>query len=184
INEDRTPSGGVRNITVQWSLIAEGLNLSNHSKGPHRYGSLRRAIGGLTLHHNLWAHNDARNPRLGDNYGREPWPIFDVRNNVMYDYGKTCSGLTGDHLSANYVNNYIRPGPSSERKKGIIVLADTAAVTYYLRGNVVEGQPQWTADNSLLFDKNEVKGRKLWTVVERPFDAPPVTTTTAEQALR
>ncbi|MBV9084915.1 MAG: hypothetical protein JOZ62_19730, partial [Acidobacteriaceae bacterium] len=96
IDEDLSPSGGIRDVTVQWSLIAEGLNYSIHHKGPHGYGSLVRAIGGVSLHHNLWAHNTARNPRLGDNYGKPPYPLFDVRNNVMYDYGKICSGWTGD----------------------------------------------------------------------------------------
>src|SRR6185436_5231420 len=32
IDEGLSPSGGVRNITVQWSIIAEGLNRSIHSK--------------------------------------------------------------------------------------------------------------------------------------------------------
>ena len=48
--------------------------------------------------------------------------MFDVRNNVMYDYGKSCSVLTGDHLSANYVANYIHPEPRSARKKGAVLM--------------------------------------------------------------
>lgn len=51
-----------------------------------------------------------------------------MRNNVIYDYGGIASGMTGDHLSANYVANYIRPGPSSNTTRGPIVLTDTAAV--------------------------------------------------------
>lgn len=184
IDEDLSPSGNIHNITVQWCLIAEGLNRSIHAKGAHGYGSLVRATGGVTLHHNLWAHNEERSPRLGDNYLRPPYPVFDVRNNVMYDWGKICSGMTGDHISANYTDNYIRPGPSSNLKRGIIVLTDTADVRYYLSGNVVEGRPAWTADNVLLFDRKEFNGRKLFATVERPFEAPPVHTTDAEEALR
>jgi hypothetical protein len=41
-----------------------------------------------------------------------------------------------------------------------------------------------SADNLLLFSRNEVDGRKLWTAVARPFEAPAVRTTTAEDALR
>src|SRR5215471_8426758 len=135
IDENLSPSGSISNITVQWCIISEALNHSIHHKGPHGYGSLVRAVGGVSLHHNLWAHNAARNPRLGDNYGAPPWPTFDVRNNVIYDYGGIASGMTGDHLSANYVGNYIRPGPSSDTKRGPIVLTDTADVTYYVYGN-------------------------------------------------
>ncbi len=184
IDENLSPSGAIRNITVQWSLIAEALNRSLHSKGAHGYGSLVRAAGGVTLHHNLWAHNSARNPRLGDNYGNPPWPVFDVRNNVIYDYGDMASGMTGDHLSANYVANYVRPGPSSDRKRGIIVFTDTAATSYFVRNNVVDGRPDWTQDNTLLFDRTSIGGRRLVTLAPEPFDVPPVRTTGADEALR
>ena len=179
IDECLSPSGAISNVTVQWCLIAEGLNRSIHSKGSHGYGSLVRSVGGLTLHHNLWAHNEQRSPRLGDNYGRGTPPVFDVRNNVMYDRGKLCSGWTGDHLSVNYVNNYIRPGPSSSFAERIIALLDTAAATYFVSGNVVDGHADWTANNLLLFNKP-----KLFTAVDKPFAAPPVHATTAEQAFR
>lgn len=182
IDEDLSPSGNIHNITVQWSLIAEGLNNSIHHKGPHGYGSLVRAAGGLTLHHNLWAHNSARNPRLGDNYGHPPFPQFDVRNNVMYDYGLVCSGWTGDHLKANYMNNYIRPGPSSTTQQNIIGLLNTADVTYYVHGNVVDGHPQWTANNELLFTGQRPPAPARFALADHPFDAPPVRTTSAEQA--
>ena len=79
------------------ALVAEALNKSHHAKGEHGYGSLVRAVGGVSLHHNLWAHNIARNPRLGDNYGKPPFPTFDVRNNVIYDYGEIAE-MTGVSL--------------------------------------------------------------------------------------
>jgi hypothetical protein len=184
VDESLSLSSDVADVTVQWCLIAEALNRSVHRKGPHGYGSLVRATGGVTLHHDLWAHNDARNPRLGDNYGRPPWPLFDVRNNVIYDYGGIASGMTGDNLRANYVGNYVRPGPSSDTKRGVVVLTDTAAVSYYVAGNVVEGRPEVTADNRLLFDRVEAGGRRLVTLFDRPFDAPPVRTVDAAEALR
>ncbi|HSD27428.1 MAG TPA: pectate lyase, partial [Vicinamibacteria bacterium] len=179
VDESLSLGGDVRDVTVQWCLIAEALNRSVHRKGPHGYGSLMRASGGVTLHHNLWAHNAARNPRLGDDYGRPPWPLFDVRNNVVYDYGGIASGMTGDNLRANYVGNYVRPGPSSDRSRGIVVLTETADVSYHVAGNEVEGRPGVTADNRLLFDRAEAGGRRLVTLVAEPFDAPPVRTSGA-----
>jgi hypothetical protein len=184
VDESLSLAGDVADVTVQWCLIAEALDRSVHRKGRHGYGSLVRAAGGVSLHHNLWAHNAARNPRLGDNYGRPPWPVFDVRNNVIYDYGRIASGLTGDRLSANYVANLVRPGPSSDTTRGIIVLTETAAVSYHVAGNVVEGRPDVTADNRLLFERVEAAGRRLVTLLERPFDTPPVRTTDAAAALR
>ena len=65
---------------------------------------------------------EARNPRLGDNYGRDGHnPSFDVRNNVIYNYGGTASGLTQGKFTANYVANYLRPGPSSRARTPITV---------------------------------------------------------------
>ncbi len=70
---DETLSIGSRDrvidaVTVQWSIIAESLNLSTHSKGDHGYGSLVRGNRGarLTFHHNLWAAHRARMPRPGN----------------------------------------------------------------------------------------------------------------------
>lgn len=182
-DEGLSLAGDARDVTVQWSLIAEALNRSVHHKGAHGYGSLVRANGGVTLHHNLWAHNEARNPRLGDDYLRPPIPTFDVRNNVIYDYGQICSGMTGDRLSANYVANYIRPGPSSRKGRGVIVLTDTAAVAFHVAGNLVEGEEP-PADGERLFDRVEAAGRSLVTLAEKPFEAPPVRTTSAADALR
>ena len=104
VDENLSPSGAIRDVTVQWSIISEGLNRSVHAKGAHGYGSLTRASGGLTLHHNLWAHNASRNPRLGCNYGRPPFPRFDVRNNVIYNAGGP--NVAGDTFEANYIANY------------------------------------------------------------------------------
>ena len=183
VDEALSPSGGIRDVTVQWCIIAEGLNNSVHHKGRHGYGSLVRAIGGLTLHHNLWAHNNARNPRLGDNYGKPPFPLFDVRNNVMYDYGAMCSGMTGDVLTVNYIGNYIRPGPSSNGRRGPIVFTDTADTKYFVEGNVVEGREDLTEDNRRLFDRTEIKGRKVVTIAVRAFATPRPETTSARDAL-
>jgi hypothetical protein len=184
IDENLSPSGSISNVTVQWCIIAEALNHSIHHKGAHGYGSLVRAVGGLSLLHNLWADNEARNPRLGDNYARPPYPTFDCRNNVMYNYGDICSGMTGDRLDVNYVANYIRPGPDSKRQRGIIVFTDTADAKYYVAGNVVEGNHAVTKDNGLLFDRTESKGKKLVTRQARPFAVPEVKTARAKSAFK
>ncbi len=102
-------------VTVQWSLITESLNNSCHAKGPHGYGSLLRyGSGSLTFHHNLYAHHNSRNPRLGDDLG------LDFVNNVVYDWF-TQAGYSGDASEGtprlNYVGNYIIAGPSTPASK-------------------------------------------------------------------
>jgi pectate lyase len=136
VDECLSTSGNDTDITVQWCLIAEPLNNSIHQKGAHGYGSLARANGRISWHHNLWAHCDSRSPRLGDNYGKAPFPTFDVRNNVIYDYGRICSGLTQGIFKANYVANYIRPGPSSKAKFPIH-LGDPSDLVFYIKDNIL-----------------------------------------------
>src|SRR5437762_1296985 len=182
IDEDLSLAGDVSNVTVQWCLIAEGLNHSKHSKGAHGYGSLSRANGPVTWHHNLWAHNASRNPRLGDNYGRPPYPTFDVRNNVIYDYGEIASGLTQGVLKVNYFANYIRPGPSSKVTTPIHV-GGPSDLSFYIKDNIFEGNSALTADNSQFFDPLMIDGKRQVQTVAKPFDSPAVRTTSSRAAL-
>ena len=181
IDESLSLAGDVSNVTVQWCLIGAALNHSKHAKGDHGYGSLSRANGPVTWHHNLWVHNNSRNPRLGDNYGRPPFPTFDVRNNVMYDYGEICSGLTQGVLKVNYVANYIRPGPSSKARTPIHV-GGPSTLLFFIQGNIFEGNDSQTADNSLFFDPVVIDGRKQVETVAEPFHAPLVQTSSAKDA--
>jgi len=162
-------------------LIGNALNHSKHTKGDHGYGSLSRANGPVTWHHNLWAHNNSRNPRLGDNYGRPPFPTFDVRNNVMYDYGEICSGLTQGVLKVNYVANYIRPGPGSKARTPIHVGAPSQ-LSFYIRDNVFEGNKALTADNSQFFDRIVIDGKRQVEIVAQSFAVPAVQTSSASEA--
>jgi hypothetical protein len=183
IDECLSTSGMNRNCTIQWCLIGESLNHSLHGKGPHGYGSLARANGPMSWHHNLWIHNDARNPRLGDNYRRGPaFPTFDVRNNVIYDFGGTASGLTQGILKVNYVGNYLRPGPSSKAPKPITV-GHPSQLTYFIRDNIIEGDEALNADNTQFFTTVEWQGKREVEIVDTPFDAPPVKTVSATEAL-
>jgi pectate lyase len=182
IDECLSLSGDVQNCTIQWCLIGESLNQSKHAKGKHGYGSLSRANGPITWHHNLWIHNDARNPRLGDNYGKAPFPTFDVRNNVIYDFGGTASGLTQGNLKVNYVANYLRPGPSS-RAKAPITTADKSDLQFFIRDNVLEGNEPLSADNARFFTAVEFNGKRQVNTVDVPFAAPAVETLPAAKAL-
>lgn len=142
------------NFTLQWCIISESLRLSKHSKGAHGYGGI---WGGTdaSFHHNLLAHHDSRNPRLG------PSPLstpenerVDMRNNVIYNW---CGNSTygGEAMHVNIVNNYYKPGPATPTgsKRGRIIAIDKkidqtdlptyAAIfdrwgTFYIAGNVVD----------------------------------------------
>jgi len=194
-DETLSTSGRTSDLTVQWCIISEALHYSIHHEGPHGMGTLGRAIGGVTFHHNLWAHNNQRNPRLGDAYNEPPAPTFDVRNNVMYNYGQYCNGLNSGEYTVNFIANYIKPGPDSDRKNKPVVLRKDTRADYYIVDNVVEGFPELTEDNRKMLEpqivneianQNYIPARKnvadLVTFVDSPIDVPAVKTTSALNA--
>lgn len=101
VTQRYVPGGEVKhltNVTVQWSIISESLNHAGHEKGDHGYGSLIQGSYGAkySFHHNLWAHHQARMPRIGNYAAATEDPagvIYDFRNNIFYDWG---DGATTD----------------------------------------------------------------------------------------
>lgn len=181
IDETLSLAGDLSYVTVQWCLIAEGLSNSKHPEGEHSFGSLVRASGPVSLHHNLWAHNKSRNPRLGDTSGEPPYPSFDLRNNVVYDFGDVCSGMTQGVFEENYVANYLKPGPSSTATHAIRIAAPSD-ISLYVRDNVFEGDNEQTADNLKLIQSIFLGDRRQVRILTEPFASSPVRTQSAAEA--
>ncbi|WP_265429143.1 pectate lyase family protein [Chryseobacterium sp. YIM B08800] len=154
------------NTTLQWCVISESLRNSAHQKGAHGYGGI---AGGkfASFHHNLYAHHDSRNPRLGEYAGSKfaLTDLTDFRNNVIYNWGHN-NVYGGEGMNVNMVNNYYKPGPASMNKKRIVAIdknekPETEVYNiwgkYYINGNVSEGNPDVTADNWNLGVFNQMK---------------------------
>jgi hypothetical protein len=135
------------NFTLQWCIISESLNASVHKKGEHGYGGI---WGGknATFHHNLLAHHKSRNPRFnGSRYHKQPeLEVVDFRNNVIYNWqdNNSYGGERGNH---NIVNNYYKPGPSTQSKKDKILNPYEPLGMFYLYGNILEGNQNVNEDN-------------------------------------
>jgi hypothetical protein len=122
-----------RDVTVQHSIIAEGLDRSFHPKGPHGYGSLIRGeitpadqdkgVGGYTLYGNLWALNRARNPSVGGEQTLKPGQSESERrradvnivNNVIYGWSDRPTHRNDfGRIRLNLVGNYFVNGPANK----------------------------------------------------------------------
>lgn len=119
---------GSTDITVQWCIASHSLRDSGHSKGSHGYGGNwggRRA----SYHHNLVANHTSRTPRLGPRPGTQTEEQMDFRNNVMYNYGSNgCYG--GEGMNVNMVNNYYKPGLTSNSRKSRITGLGIRTLSY------------------------------------------------------
>ncbi len=146
----KTPDGKdlklpVENVTIQWSISSEALDLNNHAFGGTWGGK------GCSFHHNLFACNTGRNPSIGFGGG------FDCRNNVLFNWRhRTMDGGDGSSR-VNVVNYYYKPGPATPdgplRYRICKAQARNARDQFpgfgkwYVAGNHVDGNPSVTADN-------------------------------------
>lgn len=137
-------------ITVQWSIISNSLNMSIHDKGAHGYGGIWGGTN-MTFHHNLIANNNSRNPRLDRDFRLEKDAplLFDLRNNVFYNWGAN-SGYGGENATGvNVVNNYYKAGPATfdDVKNRVFNPWSEQPGNYYIEGNYVDGYPEISSNN-------------------------------------
>lgn len=167
---------GTTDMTIQWCIVAEGLNVSTHAEGAHSKGPMTGAgATRITFHHNLFAHNDDRNPLLQAAKGQDM--VNDVRNNVTYNWGTattTCESNEGDNSGRiNFVGNLYIPGPNS-REIHCLRISDPAEVFAY--DNI--GPMRSSSD---MPQANAVTGFAKF--VEKPFEMPKVTTHPVSEVL-
>jgi pectate lyase len=138
--EDETFSTwfGPHDITVSWSIVSEALNRSRHPKRTHSAGLL---VGDhsehVSLHHNLLAHNDFRNPLIISG------GTHDFVNNVVYDWGSLVTEIVDDApMFVNVVGNWYRPGPSSKTPFEILInpSGKKQVPRIFVEGNVKWGE--------------------------------------------
>ena len=133
----------------------------------------------MTLHHNLWAHNNNRNPAIGS-YNPDQHVRADIRNNVVYNCPNT--GYTsgeGDRTEVNYVGNYSIFGPDSNEDAIFEPRADND-VRIYQSGNMRDldrdGRFDGRDDGWAMFEGD-------YDTRSSPFTFQPMTTESAEDAL-
>ena len=153
-------------LTVQYSIVHEGLNDAGHAKGARGYGS---QWGGspATYHHNLLAGNDSRSPRFNGARGEDYVVFMEYANNVNFNWGRRNSVYGGENTAditeynglnsaheCNFMNNYYKPGPESPQNSLFFQSSyaregatSWAPSKWYVSGNVMEGRDEATVDN-------------------------------------
>ena len=180
-------SRGARNVTLQRTLISEALNIAGHKKykkgTQHGYAaSISGDVG--SFHHNLLAHCSGRNWSLAGGLDKATRHAgrLDIRNNVVFNWGHRTTD--GGAKQVNFVNNYYKPGPSSDVFH--VLMAEREAVPafgpqeYFVEGNVMEGR--YGADEPLagVFERRGEPHKNF--IVPEPFFESFVATQSAEQA--
>ena len=141
-------------VTVQYTNISQGQNYpnldTNGSYTGHAFGSLFQMGSGATLsvHHNLYAHQKGRMPRVGSSVGSGA--INDFRNNVFYNWlGTAGSGASGQPSFNNFVGNFFLAGPGGENPVGgaSTAIATAAGGTGIFAGNNTSGTRVYLAGN-------------------------------------
>ncbi len=184
-------SRGARNISLQRTLISEALNVAGHNKykAGNRHGYAATIGGDIgSFHHNLLAHNYGRNWSMGGGLDGEGFYAgrLDIRNNVVYNWGHRTTD--GGAYEVNFVNNYYKPGPSSDIF--VALTADHEGVgkgsqRYFFSGNVMPGY--FDVDTQEKGRRSRIRNNEIVdynTFVDRPFFEAYVETQTAKAAYK
>lgn len=182
------------NSTVQWCILSEGLYDSHDPKGKRSYGS---QWGGQysSYHHNLFAHNYSRSPRINGSRAHDTIALVDFRNNVIFNWGRSGAiyggeeQIPGGKNETNFVNNYYIPGPATSDD---LYFASPSLVTvdgerqgygaWYFSGNYMEGvEGDMNTHNWIGVDVEEV-GSIENIRAEEEFKVSPVETQSAQEA--
>lgn len=172
------------NVTLQWCMITEAC--PKEGSDSHRFGGIWGNNYG-TYHHNLFAHNNSRNPRWASGCGYN-----DYRNNVIFNWGyQSCYGgekqqpgnSDFDFTTINMVANYYKAGPATEKEVRYRIAEPSARSgkdkgSWYVAGNYVHGYSKVTADNwKGVEGSNYIK-------LNEPWDAMPINQQTPENAYK
>lgn len=174
IDENVGIVSGAHDVTFSYNIISEALRqpFTSTKIGKDRSHSMALILGAnpdrCSVHHNLLAHCNSRNPRIQGG-------THDFVNNVVYDWG-FLTGTFSREPQVNFIGNYYKPGPSSLLIKAIGHEGDIGKI--YVKGNRSPQRPTDDKDEwEPITDADPAIHRAL-----EPFATAPLTITDAEQA--
>jgi hypothetical protein len=143
------------NVTVEYSNISQGQNYPQadaENAGVytgHALGSLIQPGTGaaISVHHNLYAQQKGRLPRVGSEVGTGAYNDF--RNNVFYNWLSTGgTGASGQPSFNNFINNFWLAGPGGDNPTGAgTTIGTTAGGTQIFNGSSVASTRVYQSGN-------------------------------------
>jgi hypothetical protein len=96
----------------------------------------------ISLHHNLLANNNERNPRL-DGVNQ-----VEVVNNVIYNWGKDAIDISSAPIQAHIIGNYYKGGKDSNSRDILFQDSQNSASRIYIDNNYVDFQSRRQLDET------------------------------------
>jgi hypothetical protein len=191
VDENLSCGTSFGHISIQYCIIAEGLHKTLYFHGEytpdhsgHSMGSLIKVRGAdaeASMHHNLWAHNNNRNPAIGS-YDSTEHLNADIRNNVMYNGGNFgYSSGASQEVDMNYIGNYIIAGPSTSSSNRTRAFDANAPnnLHIYQSGNKIDSDLDALRDGQ---DTGWGMFDDTWTAHTEEFPMPSLKTHSADQS--
>lgn len=151
------------NVTIQWSLVYEGLSKSTHIQGEHAKGMFLEGSN-ITAHHVFIAHATDRMPNAGvgsrvDFVNLISYNMREKAHQYFSMYQKQGNPLSGLTRQANVIGNWVSMGPNSLRGTAIYggnydeqYSTNPGFAKFYVQGNI-DGRRQTAAiDERMFFD--------------------------------
>ncbi len=169
-------SGGAHDVTFSWNIVAEPLEqpyppeITDNENRKHAFCMM---LGGtperLSVHHNLLANADHRNPRIQGG-------THEFSNNVVYNW-RSFTGVFSRYPNVNFTRNYYKMGPESKSIPPISDREDQLGMVY-VEGNIAPTRPT----NDLPEWPGTSIGAESAHRSYTRFDLPELTLTSAEEA--
>lgn len=150
-------------ITVQWSLVYEGLSKSTHIQGEHAKGMFVEG-NNITVHHVLIAHATDRMPNAGvgsrvDFVNLVSYNMKEKAHQYFSMFAKQGNANSGLTREANIVGNWVSMGPDSMRGTQIFggnydeqYSTNPGFAQFYVSGNIDGRRNSASIDDRLFFD--------------------------------
>jgi len=183
-------SRGAKNITFQYSMIAEALGIADHKNyGAGTNHGFAATIGGEagTFSHNLLVNCNGRNWSMGgglDGNGNAAGEL-DMFNNVCYNWWRRTTD--GGAKWMQFVNNYYKMGPDTKRTELFIAQNEGGGERTqfaYVSGNIRENKNHTLTQDALgnTYDASGPEPEKTW--VSEPFFESFATLHSAQDAMK